>query len=128
VVAADFAEFFSAVTLRPDAVPEFVGAVFDLAREHPEHQRMVTWAQLEGVTLDAPGLLAVRASGVRVSRMALGYTVISSGGTGRDMSRSRSATLASSCAPTLAISGLPKLPNLLEGWSMLNCTPPEVDS
>jgi AcrR family transcriptional regulator len=31
VVAADAAEFFAAVTLRPDAVPEFVGDIYDLA-------------------------------------------------------------------------------------------------
>jgi AcrR family transcriptional regulator len=54
VVATDGAEFFHALTLRPDAVPEFVGDIFDLARERPEHLRMMTWAQLEGVLLDEP--------------------------------------------------------------------------
>lgn len=54
VVATDGAAFFSAVTLRSDAVPEFVGDIFDLAREHPEHLRMITWARLEGVWLDDP--------------------------------------------------------------------------
>ncbi|MGW6117939.1 TetR family transcriptional regulator [Nocardia sp. NPDC055165] len=54
VVAVGNAEFFGAVTLRPDAVPNFVGEIFDLARVHPEHHRMITWAQLEGITLDEP--------------------------------------------------------------------------
>ncbi|BBY62532.1 TetR/AcrR family transcriptional regulator [Mycolicibacterium helvum] len=54
VVAADGAAFFTTVTLRSDAVPEFVGDIFDLAREHPEHLRMITWARLEGVWLDEP--------------------------------------------------------------------------
>ncbi|WP_137145517.1 TetR family transcriptional regulator [Mycolicibacterium sp. CR10] len=54
VVAADSAEFFRAVTLRPDAVSEFAGDIYDLARVHPEHYRMITWAHLEGVTLDQP--------------------------------------------------------------------------
>ncbi len=54
VVAADAAEFFAAVTLRPDAVPEFVGEIYDLSCRRPEHLRMITWANLEGVTLDPP--------------------------------------------------------------------------
>lgn len=54
VVAAGNREFFSAVTLRPDAVPDFVGGIYDLAREHPEHHRMISWAQLEGIALDEP--------------------------------------------------------------------------
>jgi len=54
VVAADSADFFAAVTLRPDAVPEFVGDIFDLACRRPEHLRMITWAGLEGLTLDPP--------------------------------------------------------------------------
>lgn len=54
VFAADGAEFFRSVTLRPDAVPEFVGDIFDLACRRPEHLRMITWAQLEGFTLDEP--------------------------------------------------------------------------
>jgi AcrR family transcriptional regulator len=48
VFAADAGEFFRAVTLRPDAVPEFVGEVYDLAIRRPEHLRMINWAQLEG--------------------------------------------------------------------------------
>jgi hypothetical protein len=42
-----------------DREPE-VGALpnDDLAREHPEHHRMITWAQLEGVTLDEPQVCA----------------------------------------------------------------------
>ncbi|MGO8940772.1 MAG: TetR family transcriptional regulator [Mycobacterium sp.] len=54
VVAADAAEFFAAVTLRPDAVPEFVGDIYDLACRRPEHLRMITWANLEGLALDPP--------------------------------------------------------------------------
>jgi AcrR family transcriptional regulator len=56
VVAADAAEFFAAVTLRPDAVPEFVGDIFDLACRRPEHLRMITWANLEGFALDPPSI------------------------------------------------------------------------
>ena len=54
VVAADGAEFFRAVELRPDAVPEFVGGIFDLTQNRPEHDRMITWARLEGFPLDIP--------------------------------------------------------------------------
>jgi AcrR family transcriptional regulator len=54
VVAADAAEFFAAVTLRADAVPEFVGGIFDLACRRPEHLRMITWANLEGLALGPP--------------------------------------------------------------------------
>lgn len=54
VVAADAAEFFDAVTVRPDAVPDFVGDIYDLALSHPEHLRMVNWARLEGVGLAPP--------------------------------------------------------------------------
>ncbi len=54
VVATDGAEFFRAVELRPDAVPEFVGGIFDLAQNRPEHDRMITWARLEGFPLDKP--------------------------------------------------------------------------
>lgn len=56
VVATDSAEFFNALTLRPDAVAELAGDIYDLARQHPEHYRMITWAHLEGVTLDEPRL------------------------------------------------------------------------
>ncbi|SON63692.1 HTH-type transcriptional repressor [Mycobacterium simulans] len=54
VVAADGAEFFRTVELRPEAVPEFVGDIFDLAQRRPEHIRMITWAQLEGFPLAPP--------------------------------------------------------------------------
>lgn len=54
VVATDGAEFFRAVELRPEAVPEFVGGIFDLAQNRPEHDRMITWARLEGFPLDIP--------------------------------------------------------------------------
>ena len=54
VFAADSAEFFRSVTMRPEAVPEFVGDVYDLALRRPEHLRMISWAHLEGFTLDEP--------------------------------------------------------------------------
>jgi AcrR family transcriptional regulator len=56
VVAADSAEFFGAVAVRPDAVAEFAGDIYDLATTMPEHLRMITWARLEGVPLDEPDL------------------------------------------------------------------------
>ena len=52
--AADSEEFFRSVTLRPDAVPEFVGDICDLALRRPEHLRMISSAHLEGFTLDEP--------------------------------------------------------------------------
>jgi AcrR family transcriptional regulator len=54
VVVADGAEFFRAVGLRPDAVAEFAGDIFDLAQSRPEHLRMITWAQLEGFWIGKP--------------------------------------------------------------------------
>ncbi|WKG02054.1 TetR family transcriptional regulator [Mycolicibacterium sp. HK-90] len=54
VFVADGAEFFRSVSLRPDAVPDFVGDIYDLACRRPEHLRMITWARLEGFTLDEP--------------------------------------------------------------------------
>ena len=45
---------FAAVTLRGDAVPEFVGDIYDLACRRPEHLRMMTWANLEGLVLEPP--------------------------------------------------------------------------
>lgn len=54
VFAADGAEFFRSVTLRPDAVPDFVGDIYDLAYRRPQHLRMIRWAQLEGFTLGEP--------------------------------------------------------------------------
>lgn len=54
VVAADGAEFLATVVLRPDAVAEFVGDIYDLARTHPEHFRMIDWARLEGFELRPP--------------------------------------------------------------------------
>ena len=54
VVIADGAEFFQAVGLRPDAVAEFAGDIFDLAQNLPEHLRMITWAQLEGLWITKP--------------------------------------------------------------------------
>ncbi len=54
VLAADSAEFFRAIGLRRGTVPDFVGDVYDVARDHPEHLRMITWARLEGFPLDEP--------------------------------------------------------------------------
>jgi AcrR family transcriptional regulator len=54
VVADDNAEFFRAINLRRKNIPEFVGDVYDVARNRPEHLRMITWARLEGFTLDEP--------------------------------------------------------------------------
>ncbi len=54
VVAADGRKYFAAFRMRADAVAEFVGDVYDLARSHPEHLRMLTWARLEGLTLEPP--------------------------------------------------------------------------
>ncbi|OBK89129.1 TetR family transcriptional regulator [Mycolicibacter heraklionensis] len=54
VVDTDVAAFYRSVTLRPDAVPEFAGDVYDLGRSSPEHLRMITWARLEGLALDEP--------------------------------------------------------------------------
>jgi AcrR family transcriptional regulator len=54
VVAADVDEFFGAVTPRPDAVPDWVGNLYDLMCARPEHLRMMTWAHLEGFILDEP--------------------------------------------------------------------------
>ena len=73
VVAADMAEFFTAVTLRPDAVPEFVGEIYDLACRRPEHLRMITWANLEGLALEPPpveGLESVQARDIGVIEAA----------------------------------------------------------
>ncbi len=54
VITTDGAQFFRSVAVRPDAVAEFAGEVFDLALNRPEHLRMVTWAKLEGLRLEAP--------------------------------------------------------------------------
>lgn len=78
VVAADMAEFFAAATLRADAVPEFVGDIYDLACRRPEHVRMVTWAKLEGLVLDPPPgegrkSVAARDIGTIEAAQAAGY-------------------------------------------------------
>jgi AcrR family transcriptional regulator len=52
VVAADHERYFATAALRPEAVAEFVGLVFDLSHDHPEMVRMVNWAQLEGFRLE----------------------------------------------------------------------------
>jgi AcrR family transcriptional regulator len=54
VVAADSVQFFDAVTVQADAVAEFAGDIYDLAITMPEHLRMITWARLEGTSLDEP--------------------------------------------------------------------------
>lgn len=54
VVSADGAAFFGSLAVRPEAVAEFAGEVFDLAQSHPEHLRMITWARLEGLHLQVP--------------------------------------------------------------------------
>ncbi|MDQ2628709.1 MAG: TetR family transcriptional regulator, partial [Actinomycetota bacterium] len=54
VMATDVVAFYRSVTLRPEAVPEFAGDIYDLGRNSPEHLRMVTWARLEGLALDEP--------------------------------------------------------------------------
>jgi AcrR family transcriptional regulator len=54
VVAADSTEFFGAMAVRPDAVADFAGDLYDLATSKPEHLRMITWARLEGVPLEEP--------------------------------------------------------------------------
>jgi AcrR family transcriptional regulator len=56
VVVADSAEFFGAIGVRPDAVAEFAGDIYDLATSMPEHLRMITWARLEGMPLGEPEL------------------------------------------------------------------------
>ncbi len=78
VVAADIAEFFAAVTLRGDAVPEFVGDIYDLACGRPEHLRMITWASLEGLALDPPSVdggepIVTRDIGVIEAAQAAGH-------------------------------------------------------
>lgn len=54
VLAADAEEFLAATPLRPEAVAEFVGELYDQARTHPEHFRMINWARLEGVAFNPP--------------------------------------------------------------------------
>lgn len=54
VVTSDAEQFIHAVAVRPDAVAQFAGEVFDLARANPEHLRMITWARLEGLRLTQP--------------------------------------------------------------------------
>jgi len=56
VVIADRDDYFAAVDIRPEAIPEFVGDMFDLTHRHPEHLRMLTWARLEGLAPTEPDL------------------------------------------------------------------------
>jgi AcrR family transcriptional regulator len=78
VVATDMTEFFAAVTLRGDSVPEFVGDIYDLACCRPEHLRMMTWANLEGLVLEPPPVdggqsVALRDMGVIRAAQAAGH-------------------------------------------------------
>ncbi|BBX06556.1 TetR family transcriptional regulator [Mycolicibacterium aichiense] len=66
VLATNVAEFFQAVRMLPDNVPEFVGGMFDLSVRRPEHHRMVSWAHLEGLTLEPPS-----ADGLPLPQLAL---------------------------------------------------------
>lgn len=54
VVAMDTAEFFRSLAVRPEAVGEMAGDVYDYALGQPDSVRMNDWARLEGVTLDEP--------------------------------------------------------------------------
>ncbi len=54
VVAMDTAEFFCSLAVRPEAVAEIVGDIYDYALRQPDRVRMNDWARLEGVTLDEP--------------------------------------------------------------------------
>lgn len=54
VLSADAAEFLATTPLRSDAAAEFVGDLYDHARTHPEHFRMIHWARLEGVAFNPP--------------------------------------------------------------------------
>ena len=54
VVLADAGEMFGAIELLPDDVAGFVGQIFDMVRERPDHIRMVDWARLERVRLHLP--------------------------------------------------------------------------
>jgi AcrR family transcriptional regulator len=47
-------EFYDAVSLRADAVAEFVGHLYDHSISHPEHLRMLTWARLDGFEYAMP--------------------------------------------------------------------------
>lgn len=66
VVATDAARFFTTVVPRHDALAEFAGEIYDLARDCPEHLRMVTWARLEGFDLAPPDSDAVPAPAIAV--------------------------------------------------------------
>lgn len=54
VVAADGRAYFESIRLAPERIAEFAGEVYDLGRDHPELLRMITWARLEGLSLDEP--------------------------------------------------------------------------
>lgn len=66
VVATDSAEFFAAVRLRPDAIADVAGDIFDLTLRAPDLLRMITWARLEGLGLREPDV-----AGEPVSRQSL---------------------------------------------------------
>lgn len=54
VVEMDTVEFFRSIPLRPSAIADCVGDIFDLALRRPEQVRMNSWARLEGVALNEP--------------------------------------------------------------------------
>jgi AcrR family transcriptional regulator len=54
VAMTDLIDFVRSVPLRPDAIPEFVGDIYDRAWRRPEHHRMIDWARLEGFNLGEP--------------------------------------------------------------------------
>ncbi len=62
VVAADSAEFFSAIAVRPDAVAEFAGDLYDLAASKPEHLRMITWHAWKAYRWRNPNSTAARSA------------------------------------------------------------------
>jgi Tetracyclin repressor-like, C-terminal domain len=85
VVAADGRQCFAAFRMRPDAVAEFVGDGCDWARSHPEHLRMLTWARLEGLTIDPPDfddqeLPAHAIAAIEAAQAGLRRQVVGSGG------------------------------------------------
>lgn len=65
VVDTDVTAFYRSVTLRPDAVPEFAGDVYDLGRNSPEHLRMITWARLKDWPSTSPTPTGRRSSSTR---------------------------------------------------------------
>ena len=63
-------EFYDAVSLRADRVPEFVGDLFDHSLSHPEHLRMLTWARMDGLDFAMPTGQQAPAGKVEILREA----------------------------------------------------------